>query len=102
MEDRTKVHLTESDRETARFASIRRNHELPAGHRKKVPTEEQALNMIAHTKLCRSERCKQIWVGPWGTFIGGERGSTNFDLATCFEGRQLNESIGWDYLNPQQ
>lgn len=37
-EDLSRVNLSEEDRRIARFASVRRDHHLPEGHRVKVPT----------------------------------------------------------------
>lgn len=70
------------------------------GQFKKIPTPEYKETMTNHTRSCNHQDCKRLWQGPWGTFIGGERGSTHFDLTECPEGRQMNQSIGWNYDNP--
>jgi hypothetical protein len=58
--------------------------------------------MKEHTQSCRHEGCHSVWNGPWGSFIGGPRGSTHFELTRCREGRRMNRLIGWDYNNPSR
>jgi len=70
------------------------------GQFKKMPTAEHTRNMKEHTRSCRHAGCYSVWNGPWGSFIGGQRGSTHFDLTECPEGRRLNLLIGWDYDDP--
>jgi len=69
-------------------------------HYKKIPTAEHKMNMTHHTRVCNNEGCKSVWQGPWGSFIGGAKGGTHFDLTECPEGKQMNEIIGWNYANP--
>eukprot|EP00927_Polykrikos_kofoidii_P048730 TRINITY_DN42945_c0_g1_i1.p1 TRINITY_DN42945_c0_g1~~TRINITY_DN42945_c0_g1_i1.p1 ORF type:complete len:564 (-),score=73.49 TRINITY_DN42945_c0_g1_i1:59-1750(-) len=70
------------------------------GQFQKTPTSEHRENMRNHTKLCRHDGCKHVWEGPWGSFIGGPRGGTHFDLTECPEGKQMNEVFGWNYASP--
>lgn len=56
--------------------------------------------MVKHTKICQYEGCFSVWVGPWGTFIGGREGKRRFDMTLCADGRELNHGLGWDYLDP--
>eukprot|EP00931_Biecheleriopsis_adriatica_P006800 TRINITY_DN108155_c0_g1_i1.p2 TRINITY_DN108155_c0_g1~~TRINITY_DN108155_c0_g1_i1.p2 ORF type:complete len:174 (+),score=35.35 TRINITY_DN108155_c0_g1_i1:87-608(+) len=69
------------------------------GHFQKLPSDEHANAMKEHTRSCDNEKCRSVWRGPWGSFIGGRSGSTHFDLTECAEGKRLNEMIGWDYDN---
>jgi len=66
----------------------------------KLPSEEHAVSMRAHVRHCTHAGCRTVWSGPWGSFIGGDRGQTLFDLTDCREGRRLNQLIGWDYQDP--
>lgn len=70
------------------------------GQFKKIPSSEHRANMTAHTRSCPHDGCKSVWQGPWGSFIGGTRGGTHFDLTECPEGKRMNELIGWSYDNP--
>ena len=63
---------------------------LPEGQKRKRPNEDQATRMVKHTKLCKYNGCHSVWVGVWGSFIGGRNGRSRFDLTTCAEGRELN------------
>lgn len=77
--------------------------ELPSprtGQFKKEPTTDHERSMKAHTRSCTNPKCQGVWRGPWGSFIGGARGSTHFDLTTCPEGQRLNRLIGWNYDDP--
>lgn len=71
-----------------------------AGQFKKQPTTEHEANMKSHTRSCTNPKCQGVWRGPWGSFIGGARGRTHFDLTKCPEGKRLNRLIGWDYDDP--
>jgi NAD-dependent SIR2 family protein deacetylase len=70
------------------------------GHFKKIPTSEHQANMTNHTHSCKYDGCRNVWHGPWGSFIGGARGRTHFDLSECPEGKRLNQVIGWNYDVP--
>jgi hypothetical protein len=39
--------------------------------------------MIRHINNCDNEKCKSLWTGRWGSFIGGVMGDTYFDLTEC-------------------
>lgn len=71
------------------------------GQFKKLPNDEHHDNMRLHTRSCRHASCSRVWTGPWGTFIGGDQGSTHFDLTDCPEGKKMNEQIGWNYEDPR-
>lgn len=72
------------------------------GEFKKIPSTEHHGNMRAHVRNCTREDCRQVWTGPWGSFIGGAEGRTHFDLTDCREGKRLNELIGWSYDDPRR
>lgn len=70
------------------------------GHFKKKPSSQHRDDMRSHCASCRHVGCKHVWDGPWGSFIGGPRGGTHFDLTECREGKEMNTLIGWNYENP--
>ena len=43
--------------------------------------------MRRHVRICISSGCKKLWNGPWGSFIGGKKGKTHFDLTECPSGK---------------
>merc|ERR1712079_207280 len=71
-----------------------------AGQFMKLPSDSHRASMTAHVTVCGHEGCRSVWSGPWGSFIGGSRGATHFDLTECPVGRQLNEATGWNYEDP--
>jgi len=70
------------------------------GEFKKVPNPDHADTMKRHASRCRHAGCRVVWNGPWGNFIGGEQGSSHFDLTDCRAGKRLNKLIGWNYRDP--
>jgi len=66
----------------------------------KVPTSDHRASMTNHVNSCAYDGCRSVWNGPWGSFIGGARGGTHFDLTECPHGKQMNQVIGWNYDNP--
>lgn len=93
-------NITEADIENAKGASRAVEAPLTDG-RRKLPTYAEALLMGIHARTCPNPKCKYVWRGKWGSFIGGIDGGTHFDLTTCPEGRLLNEEIGWNYDDPR-
>merc|ERR1712110_115097 len=72
------------------------------GEFKKVPSDNHHDAMKHHVRACGRADCQHVWKGPWGSFIGGARGSTHFDLTECADGKRLNELAGWDYDDPRR
>jgi len=69
---------------------------------KKIPSREHREDMTAHARSCHHQGCGHVWNGPWGSFIGGPRGSTHFDLTDCAQGKRLNQLLGWNYIDPSR
>lgn len=92
--------ITEHDIENAKSLSQPVSDQPLARGRMKLPTYAEALVMGIHVRTCPHPKCKYVWRGRWGSFIGGPNGGTHFDLTTCVEGRLLNEEIGWNYDDP--
>jgi NAD-dependent SIR2 family protein deacetylase len=67
----------------------------------KVATERDLAVMRDHTTTCDHPKCRSLWQGPWGAFIGGKKGQKYFDLTECREGAKLNRLIGWDEADPR-
>jgi hypothetical protein len=36
-----------------------------------LPTYGEALMMTIHARTCKHQKCKIVWRGAWGSFIGG-------------------------------
>eukprot|EP00928_Gymnodinium_smaydae_P080623 TRINITY_DN6428_c0_g1_i1.p1 TRINITY_DN6428_c0_g1~~TRINITY_DN6428_c0_g1_i1.p1 ORF type:complete len:215 (-),score=30.09 TRINITY_DN6428_c0_g1_i1:378-956(-) len=70
------------------------------GEFKKDPNQAHDAVMREHARSCTHAGCNQVWSGRWGSYIGGRRGETHFDLTQCPEGKALNVLLGWNYENP--
>eukprot|EP00928_Gymnodinium_smaydae_P080624 TRINITY_DN6428_c0_g1_i2.p2 TRINITY_DN6428_c0_g1~~TRINITY_DN6428_c0_g1_i2.p2 ORF type:complete len:192 (-),score=31.72 TRINITY_DN6428_c0_g1_i2:480-1055(-) len=72
------------------------------GEFQKVPSDTHDAVMREHARTCTHTGCSHVWNSRWGSYIGGRRGDTHFDLTQCPEGKALNVLIGWDYENPSR
>jgi|JI61114BRNA_FD_contig_51_2389164_length_726_multi_1_in_0_out_0_1 hypothetical protein len=62
--------------------------------------------MVAHVAACIHNHglCSKLWNTNWGTYIGRKRlegEEMEFFFTECPTGRQLNEQLGWNYLDPK-
>eukprot|EP00929_Paragymnodinium_shiwhaense_P006369 TRINITY_DN10965_c0_g1_i4.p1 TRINITY_DN10965_c0_g1~~TRINITY_DN10965_c0_g1_i4.p1 ORF type:complete len:191 (-),score=16.91 TRINITY_DN10965_c0_g1_i4:144-716(-) len=104
--DRLPLESLREQRRRERVTGVRADHGQKQrmtgrheGEYCKAPTQALERQMRQHVSECTE--CKTVWRGRWGVFIGGDGGSTHFDLTECEQGKELNELIGWDYEDPR-
>lgn len=87
---------TEKELRRAIFMSQQPNNPRP-GERMKIPSYRCAVYMATHAGKCDDPKCRSVWTGPWGSFIGGIDGDRYFDLTECPIGKKWNQEAGWNY-----
>eukprot|EP00928_Gymnodinium_smaydae_P021266 TRINITY_DN18280_c1_g1_i2.p1 TRINITY_DN18280_c1_g1~~TRINITY_DN18280_c1_g1_i2.p1 ORF type:complete len:552 (-),score=66.54 TRINITY_DN18280_c1_g1_i2:61-1716(-) len=80
-----KSHAQASPTLTALIVDPRFGTKVPCdngveGQFKKIPTPQHKDTMTNHIHTCQHDGCKSVWNGPWGSFIGGKKGSAHADL----------------------
>lgn len=75
----------------------------PPGEVKKHPEFPFAKRMIDHiAECCPHGSCTRVYNTNWGTYIGRAKTEhEEFFFTECPMGRQLNEELGWNYLDPK-
>jgi hypothetical protein len=63
--------ITEDDIDKAKALCKPVNDRMPPRGKRKLPTYGEALMMTIHARTCKHQKCKIVWRGAWGSFIGG-------------------------------